>query len=193
MQVTLIRHGKTTGNLVGRYVGRNDVPLCPEGVEEAEHARTDASLLHVFVSPLLRARQTANILFPNARQTVVEDLKEMDFGDFEGRTADEMADDPVYRKWVEDFCVGACPNGESQAGFRKRVTAALSETLKSAKDDVVIVAHGGVIMAIMAELAEPKKDFYDWYTPNLCGYRATVRSGPSGIVLFDVQPVRYPQ
>lgn len=193
MQVTLIRHGKTAGNLAGRYVGRNDVPLCPEGVEEAERAKKDAARSVVYVSPLLRARQTANILFPNARQTVVEDLKEMDFGDFEGRTADEMADDPVYRKWVEDFCVGACPNGESQAGFRKRVTAALSETLKSAKDDVVIVAHGGVIMAIMAELAEPKKDFYDWYTPNLCGYRATVRSGPSGIVLFDVQPVRYPQ
>ena len=188
MQVTLIRHGKTAGNLAGRYVGRNDVPLCPEGVEEAERAKKDAARSVVYVSPLLRARQTAQILFPNAKQIVVENLKEMDFGDFEGRTADEMADDPVYRKWVEDFCVGACPNGESQAGFRKRVTAALSETLKSAKDDVVIVAHGGVIMAIMAELAEPKKDFYDWYAKNLGGY--TVDVAPNG-TLINPQSIQY--
>ena len=191
MQVTLIRHGKTAGNLERRYTGVTDAPLCPEGRAEAERARKDVTRSTVYVSPLKRARETAAILFPNAEQIVVEDLHEMDFGDFEGRTADEMVNDPVYRKWVDDLCEGACPNGESQAGFRERVTAALSETLKSAKDDVVIVAHGGVIMAIMAAFAEPKRGFYDWQAENLGGFSAEVRRTPFGIVLSDVQPVQY--
>ena len=189
MQITLIRHGKTAENLAGRYMGRSDAPLCPEGIADAQRAAKDETLRIVYVSPLKRARQTAAILFPNAEQVVVEDLQEMDFGDFEGRTAAEMEHDPAYRAWVDDLCRGACPNGESQAGFRKRVTAALSALLASAQGDCTVVSHGGVIMAIMAELAEPKKDFYDWYTPNLCGYRAAVQTSGTGVILTDVEPV----
>ena len=189
MQITLIRHGKTAENLAGRYMGRSDAPLCPEGIADAQRAAKDETLARVYVSPLLRARQTAAILFPNAEQVVVEDLQEMDFGDFEGRTAAEMEHDPAYRAWVDDLCRGACPNGESQAGFRKRVTAALFALIARADGDCTVVSHGGVIMAIMAELAEPKKDFYDWYTPNLCGYRAAVQTSGTGVILTDVEPV----
>lgn len=191
MRAQLIRHGKTDGNLAGRYVGRSDVPLCPEGREEAERAKKDASVRAVYVSPLLRARETASILFPNAKQVIVEDLKEMDFGDFEGRTAAEMEHDPVYRKWVDDLCTGACPNGESQVGFRKRVTAAFTKALKTAQGDPVFVAHGGVIMAVMSELAEPKKDFYDWYAKNLGGYAFDVSFRDGVPVLTDPEPVQY--
>ena len=189
MRVRLIRHGLTAGNAARRYVGKSDEPLCPDGVAEAERQAKDPALSRVFVSPLIRARQTAAILFPNAEQVVIEDLQEMDFGDFEGRTAAEMEHDPAYRAWVDDLCRGACPNGESQAGFRKRVTAALSALIARADGDCTVVSHGGVIMAIMAELAEPKKDFYDWYTPNLCGYRAAVQTSGTGVILTDVEPV----
>lgn len=189
MQITLIRHGKTAENLAGRYMGRSDAPLCAEGIAQAQRAAKDETLQRVYVSPLKRARQTAAILFPNAEQVVIEDLQEMDFGDFEGRTAAEMEHDPAYRAWVDDLCRGACPNGESQAGFRKRVTAALIALIARADGDCTVVSHGGVIMAIMAELAEPKKDFYDWYTPNLCGYRAAVQTSGTGVILTDVEPV----
>ena len=189
MQITLIRHGKTAENLAGRYMGRSDAPLCPEGIADAQRAAKDETLQRVYVSPLKRARQTAAILFPNAEQVVIEDLQEMDFGDFEGRTAAEMEHDPAYRAWVDDLCRGACPNGESQAGFRKRVTAALFALIARADGDCTVVSHGGVIMAIMAELAEPKKDFYDWYTPNLCGYRANVQRSGTGVILTNVEPV----
>ncbi len=191
MRVTLIRHGKTAGNLLRRYTGVSDVPLCPEGRAEAERARKDETLSTVYVSPLKRARETARILFPHAEQIIVEDLHEMDFGDFEGRSADEMEHDPVYRKWVDDLCEGACPNGESQAGFRARVTEAFIETLQTIDTDAVFVVHGGVIMAIFAAFAEPKKGFYEWEAPNLGGYSAEVRFTPSGIVLTDVKSVRY--
>ena len=181
----------TDGNLSGRYVGRSDVPLCPAGREEAERARKDKARTVVYVSPLLRARETACILFPNAKQVIVKDLAEMDFGDFEGRTAQEMEHDPAYRAWVDDLCRGACPNGESQTGFRKRVTAAFAETLKTAEGDPVIVAHGGVLMAVMSEFAEPKKDFYDWYAPNLGGYRFNIAWKDGVPVLTNLEPVQY--
>ena len=191
MQITLIRHGKTAGNLERRYTGVTDVPLCPEGRAEAERARKDETLKAVYVSPLKRARETAAILFPNAEQIVVGNLHEMDFGDFEGRTADEMADDPAYRKWVDDFCEGACPNGESQEGFFRRVTEAFGETLASLDSDALFVVHGGVIMAIMTAFAEPKKGFYEWEAPNLGGFSAEAHRSGTGIVLSNVQSVQY--
>ena len=191
MRAQLIRHGKTAGNLAGRYVGRSDVPLCPEGRAEALCARRDETVKTVYVSPLLRARETAAILFPNAEQIAVDDLREMDFGDFEGRTAAEMEHDPAYRAWVDDLCTGACPNGESQAGFRARVTAAFLRTLNTAQGDPVFVAHGGVIMAIMAELARPSRGFYEWYAPNLGGYAFDVERSDGGAVLTNAEPVQY--
>ena len=179
MRVRLIRHGMTAGNAAHRYVGRSDEPLCPEGREAAERHEKDPALDHVFVSPLLRARETAAILFPNAKQIVVENLKEMDFGAFEGRTADEMEHDPVYRAWVDDLCRGACPGGESQAEFHARVSDAFLSVMQTARGDATFVVHGGVIMSLLFRLAEPKKDFYEWYVPNLSGYEAdfTLRDG----------------
>ena len=191
MRVTLIRHGKTAGNLDRRYTGVTDAPLCPAGRAEVERAKKDEALETVFVSPLVRARETAAILFPNAEQIVVEDLHEMDFGDFEGRTADEMANDPAYRAWVEDGCRGACPNGESTESFRKRVVDAFQKTLQTADGDPVFVVHGGVIMSVFGALAEPPRGFYEWQAENLGGFSAEVCRTSSGVVLSDVQPVQY--
>ena len=184
MQVRLIRHGTTAGNAERRYVGSTDEPLCPEGRAEAERHEKDLSLLRVYVSPMLRARETASILFPNAEQIVIDDLREMDFGDFEGRTADEMADDPAYRAWVDDLCRGTCPNGESQEAFHARVAAAF-ETL-TGEENPTLVAHGGVIMSILWQFAEPKKEFYEWWMPNLSGYRADCERRDGAIVLRNI-------
>ena len=189
MQVRLIRHGVTAGNAARRYVGRSDEPLCPEGRKTAERHEKDPALGTVYVSPLSRARETAAILFPNAKQIVIDGLREMDFGDFEGRTADEMEHDPVYRAWVEDLCRGACPNGESQAEFHARVLAAFTETLRGAREDMTFVVHGGVIMSILFQLAEPKKDFYDWYAPNLGGYLAECAEENGRLVFRNVRPI----
>ena len=172
MHIRLIRHGMTAGNAVRRYVGVTDEPLCPAGRAAAEKKPKDFTLDRVYVSPLRRARETAAILFPNAEQIVVNDLHEMDFGVFEGRTGDEMKNDPVYRAWVEDRCTGVCPGGESQAEFHARVKRAFTETVCALKSDATFVVHGGVIMSVLWQFAEPKKDFYDWVAPNLSGYEA---------------------
>ena len=188
MHIRLIRHGMTAGNAVRRYVGVTDEPLCPEGREAAERKPKDYTLDRVYVSPLRRARETAAILFPNAEQIVVNDLHEMDFGVFEGRTGDEMKNDPAYRAWVENRCTGICPGGESQEIFHARVGTAFCETVRVLDSDATFVLHGGVIMSILWQFAEPKKDFYDWYAPNLGGYEGSVsiRNGAIAIERVSV-------
>ena len=111
LSIVLLRHGKTAGNQLGRYNGRTDEPLCEEGIREAEAAERHPEIQLVYSSPMLRARQTAKICFPNAEIIPIPNLREMDFGDFEGRTAQEMELDPVYRTWVDGGCVDRCPNG----------------------------------------------------------------------------------
>lgn len=190
MRATLIRHGKTAGNAAGRYTGRSDVSLSEEGREEAARVPADGTVRTVYVSPLRRTHETAAILFPNAEQITVEGLEEMDFGAFEGHTAKEMEHDPAYRAWVDDLCRGACPGGESQEGFRTRVSTAFTKAVMCISGDPVFVLHGGVIMALMSELALPKKDFYDYYTENLGGFSADVVIERGAVRLENVQRIR---
>ena len=102
MNVYLLRHGRTAWTEQHRYQGRRDIPLSPEG--EAELRRADFAPAVVWVSPLSRARRTAELLFPGAEQRVEPDLVEMDFGAFEGRSYRDMEDDPAYRAWVDGGC-----------------------------------------------------------------------------------------
>lgn len=178
MELILLRHGRTSANLDNRYNGRTDDPLCEEGLREAYAARAYPDLSPVYVSPLKRARQTADICFPNAEQIVVEDLREMDFGDFEGKTAREMENDPAYRAWVNGGCTDACPNGESIPSFAKRAAAAFDWVVRDAAarglDRVGVTAHGGVIMAVMYGYSHTDVSYFDWYVENCGGYRLVI-------------------
>ena len=101
----LIRHGVTAGNLQGLYIGSGtDIPLCDEGraqlaelKERFEYPQVDT----VFSSPMLRAVETANILFPNAAHTfTVHDLREAGFGKFENKPVKELVHDEDFKKWI---------------------------------------------------------------------------------------------
>ena len=101
----LIRHGMTAGNLQGLYIGSGtDIPLCDEGraqlnelKERFEYPQVDT----VFSSPLLRAVETANILFPDAKHTfTVHDLREAGFGKFENKPVKELVHDEDFKKWI---------------------------------------------------------------------------------------------
>lgn len=172
MRVTLLRHGATPGNELRRYAGsRTDEPLSDAGVRQCERLGADPSVSRVYVSPLLRARQTARLCFPEAELVEVPGLAEFDFGDFEGRSADEMADDASYRAWVESNCEAPCPGGESRDDFARRTKAALAWALRDARsrghERVVVVAHGGTIMAAL-------DGFYHKHARNCEGYVADV-------------------
>ena len=172
MKVWLLRHGRTAYNMERRYQGRTDVPLSPEGAAELRQAEITPPA--VYVSPLCRTGQTAARIFPGAKQVAVKDLAEMDFGAFEGRNYMEMEHDPDYRAWVDGGCEGRCPGGESRGEFCERVCAAFSALVENAavreESLLVLVAHGGVQMAVMERFALPERGYFDWNAPCGGGY-----------------------
>jgi alpha-ribazole phosphatase len=144
---------------------------------------------------MLRAVQTATIKFPNARVILVPGLREMDFGLFEGHTADELSEDIRYLAWVAGDCRETCPRGEGRAGFTTRVCVTFSEivgeNIARRHGYLIIVAHGGTIMAIMERFARPPRDYFDWAPPHCGGYRAWLddETWPQNPCLTDVRPL----
>lgn len=164
MKVWLLRHGATVYNDEHRYQGRGDIPLSAQGLENLRRAEFAPPV--VYVSPMIRAKQTAAVLFPEAKLVEVPGLQEMNFGAFEGRNYQEMADDTDYRAWVEGGCVGQTPGGESKAVFSDRVCEAFVSVVDSALEaretQLVILAHGGTQMAALERFALPRRDYFDW-------------------------------
>ena len=169
IDIFFIRHGATEGNLRRRYIGRTDEPLCEAGIAQVETLRKRGlSVNRLFVSPMLRTRQTAELLFPQMPYTVVDGLAETDFGRFEGKSADELSGDLAYQAWVDAMCLTPIPGGESVADFKIRCCEAFTETIRTVPDGsrVGFVVHGGVIMAILEAYARPKRDFYAYHIGN---------------------------
>ncbi len=178
MVITILRHGTTEGNLRGAYVGSTDLALCELGRAELGRLEADNSVTRVYVSPLLRARQTAEILFPSAQLEVVDGLREMDFGRFENRRVADMENDAEYRAWVDGMCADSCPGGESMQAFSERIADALAGIINTARERsesrVTLVAHGGTIMAAMARYAREQRDYFEWTADNGGGYEAQI-------------------
>lgn len=167
MKLWLIRHGLTRIGAENRYQGALDEGLSDRG--RAALKRADFTPVRVCVSPMRRARETAAILFPDSEQIVIPDLREMNFGDFEGRSWREMENDAAYRAWVDGGCAGRCPNGEDRAAFSRRVIRAV-EVLLQTEDAPVIVAHGGTQMAALERWGKPERAYYRWQTRCGCGW-----------------------
>ncbi len=179
MKIYLIRHGKTAGNMQGRYVGRIDEEVCEVGLCELEKIQAvKADML--FCSPKKRCLQTAAILVDSKTSVqVVDNLAEFDFGDFEGKTSSELAENADYIAWVESGCTSEIPNGESMASFTRRSVEAFAFcTQKAAKENaetIAIVCHGGTVMAVMSHLFSG--DFYSYTPKNGGGYELKSESG----------------
>lgn len=172
MKVYLLRHGETEYNAEKRYQGTRDIPLSEKGRKELR--RADFVPEKVYVSPLCRAAETAEILFPESRQISEYDLREMCFGIFEGRNYIEMEKDPDYLAWVGEDCEGRCPGGETKREFTERTCIVferlVAEAFSEGEEMLVILAHGGTQMALMEQYALPEMDYYHWCGPNAGGY-----------------------
>ncbi len=172
MTVYLIRHGRTAYNDRKRYQGQADIPLSDPGRRALLPAPFAANT--VYVSPLSRARESAAILFPHARQIAVGGFTEFDFGAFEGRSYLDMAEDAAYRTWVDGGCEGRCPGGESLAEFRARTCDSFLRLLRDAlargEERLVIVAHSGTLRAILERYALPERGYFAWDPPCGCGF-----------------------
>ena len=193
MLIYLLRHGLTEYNAEKRYQGQRDIPLSAAG--RAMLCRADISPKTVYITPLCRTRQTAEVLFPGARLVETDGLKEMCFGSFEGRNYIEMEHDPDYLAWVAANCESPCPDGETKAAFCERICAAFSALVDKALADgeemLVILAHGGTQMAAMERYALPHKDYYEWCAPNAGGFVLDAKDWTAKRVLYLVKTVQY--
>ena len=170
--VCFIRHGATAGNREKRYIGCTDEPLCGEGKARAAALKSAGlpAFDRVFISPYLRCRETASILFPGRDFTVTEGLRECDFGMFEGKTALELTDCAEYAAWLASGCTAPVPGGESVEGFKARCRKAFLSSMAEISENGVcaFVIHGGSIMALLEAYAAPRRAFYE-YRVEPCG------------------------
>lgn len=191
MEILLVRHGKTRGNLEGRYVGRTDEPLLPEAGQACRESpwRTFHPQL-VYASPLLRCRQTAELLFEQAQILPWPGLEETDFGEFEYKNYEELNGHPAYQAWIDSGGTLAFPGGESGIEFRSRCCAAFENCIRDALQrglqQIALVVHGGTIMSVMERYAKPAEDFYHWQVKNIEGF--LVQYVPEGEGFFLRMP-----
>ena len=143
-----MRHGATEWARNGRHTGNTDLPLLPEGEDEARQLAPVLSQQHfaaVFSSPLQRARRTCELAGLGSSMTVMQELLEWNYGDYEGITTPE-----IQRK-VHDWSVftHGCPNGEDAQAVQKRCETAIAMALNAPGDgDVALFAHGHLLRAL---------------------------------------------
>lgn len=187
MLIWLLRHGESEAGSLGRYEGRLDTPLSGRG--RASLRRAGFSPEVVYITNKRRTAETAALLFPEAEQRVIPELREMDFGAFEGRSWREMEQDAEYRAWVEGGCKGRCPGGEDQASFSARVCAAFRElvdrTLREGRETLVIVAHGGTQMAVLDRWGQPCRDYFAWCAKPGRGYVLDAAAWPEALTVAE--------
>lgn len=126
IHLTLIRHGATLSNKEGRYLGKTDEALSPDGIRTLEKSVTDriypiADVL--FSGPMKRCLETAQILYPGQTPICIPEWTEMDFGAFEGHNYQELSGDPAYQRWIDSGGTLPFPEGESREEFIRRSVA----------------------------------------------------------------------
>lgn len=155
-RIWLIRHGETEWSRAGRHTGSTDLPLTQKGEQEADAVRdelTDVTPGLVLCSPMRRALDTARRagLLPD---DTVDDLREWDYGAWEGRTTAEIRvelGDPTWLVWDHPVPAGRTP-GEQLDQVGERVDRVIGRCAPVLEDghDVVLVAHGHVLRILTA-------------------------------------------
>jgi broad specificity phosphatase PhoE len=171
LRLILVRHGETVGNSSVRYYGRTDVVLSPLGRAQMRSAagwlQTSLGCNYfeiVFSSPLMRAVESARLIVgPNADVIQLDEFVEVDFGLFEGLTADEIRKcyPQEFERWNRDRLAlkYQYPDGESRPAFTGRVNRGIDlmlsmlDQLPSTRN-ALLVAHRGVIRVIMQRLTD---------------------------------------
>ncbi|AOM83827.1 histidine phosphatase family protein [Salisediminibacterium beveridgei] len=179
--IYLIRHGATGWNQTGRYLGHTNEPILEESYPVIDKLKTVADSLEnpiVTSSDLLRCTQTASRLFPDTAIHFDHRLREMNFGDWEGKTKEDLKQNPDFDTWLYSFHESTIPNGEGAAEFSNRVLGWWTEYANRPdllESSHVIVAHGGVIRVLMTHLTGTGLEtFWDWRIPHGTAIRLTL-------------------
>jgi alpha-ribazole phosphatase/probable phosphoglycerate mutase len=155
-RLILVRHSEPQEDARGRCYGSLDIGLSASGRRRARELAARLGRLDcdaVYTSPRLRARETAEPIAAarGIELSTDERLRELEFGELEGRTYDEIAESEpeLYRAWMATPTRVRFPGGESFADLKARALAALDQ-IREAHDAAVVVTHGGVLRAGVA-------------------------------------------
>ena len=179
-RIHLIRHGLAEDpDRVLCLGGGSDPALTPEGVQELRDLMETYQYpfaQKVYSSPLLRCTQTADLLFPDTLVETVDELRDCNLGEFEGKAFAEVKNDDKFLGWLEGK--NPPPGGETSEQFGQRIACAFDDILhdmsKNHLTDVAVVTHGMVIMGLFAMCGYPRQEMSAWATDRGRGY--TVRT-----------------
>ena len=162
-KIYLIRHGETEGADTRRYKGHIDVPLSENGISQvqrlSEHLSRNAELSAVYTSDLSRASRSAEIIAApfNITPIVIRELKERNFGDWEGMSFDEIQKiyPDAFTSWAKNPLRFSPLNGESTLEVHDRVMPVFIRIEEENKGkNIAIVTHGGVTRVILCSMLE---------------------------------------
>lgn len=169
----LLRHGATAAN--GRFIGKTDLPVVDSGYVQLEKTRvllSEEGVSEILSSPMLRCRQSSEHLQLGLETVVLDDLREIDFGNWEERNFQEISESwpdevAAWSVWSEQF---AFPGGENIGDFLRRLKKVQEYIAQCKAEKLLVVTHGGVIRHL------------------LCLY---LNISPRNYLLFDIRPGRY--
>lgn len=198
-RLQLVRHGKTYASVHSLYCGSTDIALCDKGVREVEeNVETniyDSAEIY-FTSGMKRTTETLSLICKDCTPVIIDDLKEMNFGDFEMKKHEELMDDKRYVNWIEQLDRGEdgkCPGGESHDEFNERIKNGFEQLChyiyKNGISSAMLVAHGGTIGYIMLDYAQGFGSFYEAMPPQGRGYDVMVSFNDNKISIDEYKRI----
>jgi alpha-ribazole phosphatase len=191
-----IRHGLTYQNLCREYQGSAfDYDILPESralIEQRRERGAVPDVATVWASPLLRARRTAELYFPNHAIECVPDIRERGFGVWDGKTHDELVGDPLYRQFRETFGDATPSGGETHRAFMARLRRALERLNRMMLETpeafpLAMVFHGGPILHLTDLLLPPDHACHRFYVLGAGGLRLEMT--PSPLTVEAAEPI----
>lgn len=180
MKLSLIRHGITEGNIKRLYYGSTDIPLHPDGLKkllELKEVYVYPAGEAYYTSGMRRAEESFAALYGEIPHGTLPEIKEVDFGDFEMRTYEDLRSDPAYIEWITgDNEANICPNGESGNIVTDRAVKALEALVKNDRD-AVCVTHGGVIGGVLSRWFPSANGRYEFTPEPGHGFTVTFENG----------------
>lgn len=198
-RLLLVRHAEVETRYHKIFGGKIDMNLSPRGHEQAGLL---AKFLHtckleaVYASPMKRVQQTLAPFLKNGApaQTIVPDLREVDFGDWTGMNWEQVCQkfQLLTHEWLDHVERGAAPNGENGPQFRARVEPALRKIIeRHPGQTVAIFCHGGVIRMILSILLEIPLPRTNMFQIEYAGVtQIALRPGHAEIELLNFTPWR---
>lgn len=154
--VYLVRHGLTDPNRRREYLGCDRDPgILPESrdllLSRVAEGRVPDDIRTLWVSPLRRTRETADLYFPDGEPELVPEIRERGFGEWEGKTWKTLRYEPEFCRFIDQKGKITPPEGESYEAFSGRIERAMDRLADLARKaperfPAALVCHGGVVL-----------------------------------------------